>query len=48
MKPDWLDRSLVEAPFYYTLAASEKSFRGAAAPEAAQIPAAVVHPQHVE
>ncbi len=29
MKPDWLDRSLVEAPFYYTLAASEKSFRAA-------------------
>ena len=29
MKPTWLDRSLVEAPFFYTLATNEKAFRKA-------------------
>lgn len=29
MKPKWLDRSLVEAPFFYTLATSESAFRKA-------------------
>lgn len=29
MKPVWLDRSLVEAPFFYTLATNEETFRKA-------------------
>ena len=29
MKPSWLDRSLVEAPFYYTLATDETVFQKA-------------------
>ena len=29
MKPNWLDRSLVEAPFYFTLATTEEAFHKA-------------------